>query len=91
MSLMSQHPPDIRHVVVHAARAEARADGSYVVEAEHVQLALADQEGYDGAAAADLRPPRAAGLTLRAASAPEPVACRCPPPVPIARPRLAPP
>jgi len=39
MSLMSQHPPDIRHVVVHAARAEARADGSYVVEAEHVLLA----------------------------------------------------
>jgi ATP-dependent Clp protease ATP-binding subunit ClpA len=45
MSLMSQHPPDIRHVVVHAARAEARADGSCVVEAEHVLLALADQEG----------------------------------------------
>ncbi|TDO68190.1 ClpA/ClpB-like protein [Kribbella sp. VKM Ac-2571] len=49
---------DVRAIVVHAARAEARRDGSRTIEAEHVLLAVAALE--DSAAARLLA---AAGLT----------------------------
>jgi ATP-dependent Clp protease ATP-binding subunit ClpA len=55
---MSTKVKDVRSVLVHGARAEAKLDGSAAIEAEHVLLALASLPG-----SATARLLRDAGLT----------------------------
>ena len=44
--MLSKHATPF-HSVVLSARSEARATGSHTIEAEHILLALANQEGTD--------------------------------------------